>query len=258
VARTPALEFVLTRVAWKVLCMILESQGRVMGGDGKIKEETMERLTGENGFVRAGLVLLVLIVVIGTLYVANQTKQGGVEKDVAEAGKAVAGDLEQAAETVRDTSQDAFLTAKVKTALALSKSASAFDLDVDSDEGTVTLTGAVPSNDVKTAVLDVARDTAGVLEVVDRMQVDAHVGPAPDEELAARLTELEIESAVYERLLHADEVDARWMRVLVDGRVVRLTGSVPDSNQRERATALVASVAGVERVVNDLEVSPGG
>jgi osmotically-inducible protein OsmY len=243
-------------VAWKLLCTISEIRSCVISVNGKIKEETMGKLTSENGFVRAGLLLLVLIVVIGTLYLAKQTIQGGADMDVAEAGKAVAGDLEQAAETVRDTSQDAFLTAKVKTALVLSKSASAFDVDVDSDEGTVTLTGAVPSKEIRAAVLDVARDTAGVLQVVDRIQVDAHVVPAPEKgELAERLTELEIESAVYERLLHAEGVDAKWMRVLVDGRVVRLTGSVPDSNQKERAAALVASVAGVERVVNELEVS---
>jgi len=213
----------------------------------------MGKHTSENGFVRAGLLLLVLIVVIGALYL---TKQRSVDMDVAEAGKAVAGDLEQAAETVRDTSEDAFLTAKVKTALVLSKSASAFDVDVDSDDGTVTLTGALPSNEIKVAVLDVARDTAGVLQVVDRIQVDPHVVPGTEkEELAERLTELEIETAVYEQLLHAEGVDAKWLRVLVDGRVVRLTGSVPDSNQKERAAALVASVAGVERVVNELEVS---
>ena len=135
----------------------------------------MGKHTSENGFVRAGLLLLVLIVVIGALYL---TKQRSVDMDVAEAGKAVAGDLEQAAETVRDTSEDAFLTAKVKTALVLSKSASAFDVDVDSDDGTVTLTGALPSNEIKVAVLDVARDTAGVVQVVDRIQVDSLVVPA--------------------------------------------------------------------------------
>ena len=215
----------------------------------------MGKLTSENGFVRAGLLLLVLIVVIGTLYLAKQTIQGGADMDVAEAGKAVAGDLEQAAETVRDTSQDAFLTAKVKTALMLSKSASAFDVDVDSDDGTVTLTGGVPSNEIRAAVLDVARDTAGVLQVVDRIQVDPLVVPATEEKLAKRLTELEIETAVYERLLHAEGVDAKWIRVWVDGRFVRLTGSVPDANQRERAAALVAGVAGVEKVANELEVS---
>jgi osmotically-inducible protein OsmY len=68
------------------------------------------------------------------------------------------------------------LTAKVKTALALSKSASAFDIDVDSNDGTVTLTGTVSSDEARAAVLDIARDTAGVLEVVDRIQVDPRVG----------------------------------------------------------------------------------
>ena len=128
----------------------------------------MKKLTSESGFVRAGLVFLVVIV-IGVLYL---TRWRGVDMDAAEAGKAVAGDLEQAAETVRDTSQDAFLTAKVKTALALSKSAPAFGVDVDSDGGTVTLTGAVPSNEIRAAVLEIARDTAGVREIVDRIRVD--------------------------------------------------------------------------------------
>ena len=128
----------------------------------------MKKLTSESGFVRAGLVFLVVIV-IGVLYL---TRWRGVDMDAAEAGKAVAGDLEQAAETVRDTSQDAFLTAKVKTALALSKSAPAFGVDVDSDGGTVTLTGAVASNEIRAAVLEIARDTAGVREIVDRIRVD--------------------------------------------------------------------------------------
>lgn len=213
----------------------------------------MGKPTSESGFVRAGVLLLLLIVVIGMLYL---TRRRGVDVDVAEAGKAVAGDLERAAETVRDTSEDALLTAKVKTALALSKSASAFDVDVDSDEGTVTLTGALPSKEIEAAALDVARDTAGVLQVVDRIQVDPHVVAGTEKDkLVERLTELEIESAVYERLLHAEGVDAKWIRVWVDGRVVRLTGRVPDSNQKERAASLVASVAGVEKVLNELEVS---
>jgi len=215
----------------------------------------MGKLRSESGLVRGGLLFLVLIVVVGMLYL---TRRRGVDLDVAEAGKAVAGDLEQAAETVRDTSEEAFLTAKVKTALALSKSASAFDVDVDSDDGTVTLTGAVRSNDIRAAVLDIARDTAGVLEVVDRLQVDPRVVSGKEkDELTERLTELQIESAVYERLLYAEGLDAKWIRVEVAGRVVRLTGSVPDSNQKQRAASLVASVAGVEQVVNRLEVSDG-
>jgi osmotically-inducible protein OsmY len=165
----------------------------------------------------------------------------------------VVGDLKQAAESVRDRSQDAILTGKVEAALALSKSTSAFEVDVDSDDGTVTLTGAVPSDEARTTVLDITRNTEGVVAVVDHLRIGSRPA-ARDEELSERLTELQIESAVYERLLHADAVDARRVRVSVDGRVVRLAGSVPDSTQKARVERLVASIAGVEKVVNDLEV----
>jgi osmotically-inducible protein OsmY len=221
----------------------------------KNEEETMGKLASNDGFVRAGLLLLVLIIIVGVLYL---TRRSGVNLDVAETGKAVAGDLEQAADTVRETSADAFLTAKVKTALALSKSASAFSVDVDSDGGTVTLTGAAPSNEIKEAVLDVVRDTEGVLQVVDRVQIDPRaVSGTEKAELVERLAELKIESAVYERLLHAEGVDARWIRVSVDGRVVQLSGTVSDPGQKERAASLVASVPGVEKVLNQLEVTDG-
>ena len=112
------------------------------------------KLTQRSGFVRSGLLFLLLVVVVAVLYLSRRRS---VDLDLAEAGKAVAGDLEQAAETVRETSEGAFLTAKVKTALALSKSAPAMDVDVDSDGGRVTLTGTVPSNESRVAILEVAR-----------------------------------------------------------------------------------------------------
>jgi hyperosmotically inducible protein len=212
----------------------------------------MRKLADETGLVRGVVVLLLLLAVIAALYLTRS--QG---KNVADVGKDVAVDLGQAAETVRDTSEDALLTAKVKSALALSKSASAFDIDVDSDEGIVTLTGAVASEDARKAVVDIATDTSGVVEVVDRIHIDANVVPGTHEEkLAERLLELEIQSAIYERLLRAGEIDSRRIRVTVDGGTVRLTGSVPDASQRDRAAALVAGTAGVEAVTNDLEVEP--
>lgn len=211
------------------------------------------KLMQRSGFVRGGLQFLLLVVVVALLYLSRRRS---VDLDLAEAGKAVAGDLEQAAETVRETSEGAFLTAKVKTALALSKSAPAMDVDVDSDGGRVTLTGTVPSNESRVAILEVARETAGVVEVIDRIQVDPRVVPGAKEGgLAERLAELEIESAVYEQLLRAEGLDARWIRVRVDGGVVRLTGTVVDSAQKVAAASLVASVSGVAEVVNDLEVS---
>lgn len=219
-----------------------------------VGEETMGKLASENGFVRAAMLIVVLAVVLGALYLMSRR-----DVNVGEAGRNMTGDLENAAEAVQATSKDAILTAKVKTALALSKSASAFAVDVDSEDGSVTLTGVLPSREAKAAILEIARDTEGVADVVDRLTVDPDATPEPQqEELQRRLSELEVETAVYERLLQSDEVDARSIRISVEGRVVRLQGSVPDSLQKERAEDLVASVAGVENVRNELEIADRG
>lgn len=211
----------------------------------------MGKVGEEFGFVRGVILLLLLLIVVGMFYLSRRR---GV--DVGQTGKDMVGDLEEAAESVVETSEDAFLTAKVKTALALSKSASALDIDVDSRDGTVTLTGTLPSEEAKNTVLQVARDTEGVLTVTDRIQIDPSALPRMGgEELERRLADLEIEVAIYERLLRADDVDVRSIRVSVDNRVVRLTGSVPDAVQRKRVTALVASVEGVDDVRDELEIS---
>ena len=46
--------------------------------------------------------------------------------------------------SVKETSQDAATTSKVKTALLLSKHVSAFDVNATTNRGAVTLTGEVP------------------------------------------------------------------------------------------------------------------
>jgi hyperosmotically inducible protein len=212
----------------------------------------MAKLARESGFVRGVVLLLLLILVAGAVYLLG--KRGA---HVGEAGKSVALDLEKAAEAVRDTSEDAILTTKVKTAIALSKSASTFDIDVDSDEGVVTLTGALPESEDKEAVLQVARSTDGVLSVVDRIRIDRGAAKLfDDEEAAQRLADLQIETAVYERLLASEGIDARRVRVKVEGGVVHLTGSVPDSSQKALVQQLVTSVTGVGSVRNELDVQP--
>src|SRR5262245_2743303 len=189
----------------------------------------MGKLDSEKGAARALLLLLILIVIAGGLYLARHRNV-----DMTGASKSVVVDLENAAKAVRETSQDAILTAKVKTALALSKSASAFDVKVESDEGVVTLTGSLPSDQDKEAVLKLARDTDGVASVVDRIIVDPKAARvSTDEEVQKRVEDLKVETAIYERLLSSD-VDARGVRVSVSGGVVHLTGSISDSVQKGR------------------------
>jgi len=71
----------------------------------------------------------------------------------------------------KETSQDAALTAKVKTALSLSKRIPADEINVDSKGGVVTLRGEVPSNEVRQLAESVAGDVPGVETVANHLFV---------------------------------------------------------------------------------------
>jgi len=80
--------------------------------------------------------------------------------------------LREMLRSVKDTSQDAATTSKVKTALLLSKNVSAFDIktvQIRSQDGTVILSGSVPSRAEKLLAERVAQAVEGVKKVVNNL-----------------------------------------------------------------------------------------
>jgi sporulation protein YlmC with PRC-barrel domain len=73
--------------------------------------------------------------------------------------------IQGAAYAAKETSHDAAITAKVKSALSLSKRVPSDKIDVDSDGDVVTLRGEVPSDQVRDLAEQIARDVPGVQEV---------------------------------------------------------------------------------------------
>jgi sporulation protein YlmC with PRC-barrel domain len=73
--------------------------------------------------------------------------------------------LQGAAYAAKETSYDAALTTKVKTALSLSKRIPASQISVESDGNSVTLRGEVPSDEIRNLAEAIARDVPGVQEV---------------------------------------------------------------------------------------------
>ena len=67
---------------------------------------------------------------------------------------------------------DGALTAKIKSKMALDDSVKARTIDVTTTDHVVTLTGHVRSEAERTRALQLARETAGVTNVVDRLVVD--------------------------------------------------------------------------------------
>lgn len=74
--------------------------------------------------------------------------------------------------TVACGQTDAGITTDVKASLAADESVSAFEIDVDTQEGVVTLTGEVEDALAKEQAVQLARNTDGVVDVVDNLRIE--------------------------------------------------------------------------------------
>ena len=77
-----------------------------------------------------------------------------------------------AAAKVRDSAQEAALTSKIKAKMVLDDSIKARSIDVSTDGTIVTVSGVVRSAAERDRVLQLARETAGVTEVKDRLKIE--------------------------------------------------------------------------------------
>jgi hyperosmotically inducible protein len=139
--------------------------------------------------IRAILVLLVVAVaaVVGYNYwsgngwtLSPPASSGGIDAErvrekgaeLAEKGAAAA---KTAAKTVAEQTgqamDNAALTAKIKSKMALDDYVKARAIDVDTSGSIVTLSGTVHSERERERAVSLARDTVGVSQVVDRLQV---------------------------------------------------------------------------------------
>jgi osmotically-inducible protein OsmY len=99
----------------------------------------------------------------GDAAAARDQAKAIVDKTAATAGKA-ATKLEQAVDA-------GTLTAKIKSKMALDDMVKARTINVDTTGSVVTLTGTVGSNQERERAIRLARETAGVTGVVDKLQV---------------------------------------------------------------------------------------
>lgn len=156
---------------------------------------------------------------------------------------------------------DTATTLAVKAKLAVDPTVSALRIEVDTEDRVVTLTANVDSQAEKDRALELARETAGVRDVVDMISVrtaaDRGDAPSPDRPLGERLDDASITVAVKSRLLEDPTVDG--MRIDVDTRngVVFLTGVVATEMEKERAIRLARDTQHVRDVKANLAIGRG-
>jgi hyperosmotically inducible protein len=150
------------------------------------------------------------------------------------------------------SSGDPDTSRKVKTALGLSKRLARFDINVTTSDGVATLTGQVPSEDIKSLAGEIARDTAGVKDVKNEITVDPAAQPSTE---SVHVEDLEIRVAILEALARSRELGGKSIDVKVENRSVTLSGSVETPTQRNGAEQIARAVDGVAGVTNNLVVT---
>ena len=166
------------------------------------------------------------------------------------------GSVKAAWSSIKESSEDAATSTKVKTALMLSRHVSPFDIDISTKQGVVSLAGQVPSEEVKAMAGAIAKDTSGVKELHNNLVVDPGTRPNPESgRLTERVADLEIKMIAEEALRKSPELKEIPISLAVQERKVSLNGVVETESQKNLAQQIVWGVQGVTGVVNNLSVT---
>jgi hyperosmotically inducible periplasmic protein len=173
---------------------------------------------------------------------------------------------------------DAGITTSVKSKLAADDTVKAYEIDVDTSNRVVTLTGEVETSAAKEQAIKLARDTEGVRNVIDRLQVgetaattgaldstvddrakaagkDAgHKTAEAADKAGAVVTDAAITSAVKAKLLGDPDVSGLKIDVDTKNGVVTLNGNATTKAEAEEALRLARTTEGVRDVVSKLKV----
>jgi hyperosmotically inducible protein len=164
--------------------------------------------------------------------------------------------VQNAFHSVKESTQDAATTSRVRTALLLSKHVSPFDIKVDTTQAEVTLDGQVPSEQIKAVAGAIALDTSGVKEVHNNLGINPATARNPETEgLGERVADLEIKTLVSADLSQNADLAEKHISTDVKNRTVTLSGTVETVAQKNQAEHIAWQVTGVQGVTDNLSAA---
>jgi hyperosmotically inducible protein len=157
---------------------------------------------------------------------------------------------------------DVGITTSVKSKLAADDVVKAHEINVDTKEGVVSLTGAVPTAEVKERAVELARATDGVTSVVDNLTVttaaaDRDLGDetaATTGRVGDTANDATITASIKTKLLADDDVSGLKIDVDTTGGVVTLTGNVKTAAEKAEAIRIARETDGVKSVEDRLKI----
>jgi osmotically-inducible protein OsmY len=174
----------------------------------------------------------------------------------------------------RDRLADAWITTIITSKLVGDREIRARDIDVSTHDGVVTLDGRVLNEPLRQLAVALAKNTTGVTDVNDQLDVQiaprvaksaplpatatpgavATTGSAPGPVVASSLNDAAIATAIRSKYFLDGRIKQRHVEVNSAGGVVTLSGEVADEAERAQALLLARTTDGVIRVEDHLIV----
>jgi hyperosmotically inducible protein len=175
-------------------------------------------------------------------------------------------------ETVKAKDQlaDLWLATKIHSKYVGDRDIKATDISVSSQDGVVTLKGTVLNEPMRQLALNIAKNTDGVKQVVNQLDVQI-AGPTPrvnasnaatpgavattgTADTASPDADARITADIQSKYFTDDRIKGRHIDVASNDGVVSLTGEVADDTERAQALLLARTTEGVKRVEDGLTV----
>jgi osmotically-inducible protein OsmY len=174
--------------------------------------------------------------------------------------------------------EDVWLATKIHAKFVGDRDIKARDVKVSAQDGVVTLKGHVLNDSERQLALTLAKQTDGVKQVVDNLDVEV-AGPPPVRTVnggtpgaaatsgpnaspasplppVAASADTRITTSIQSKYFMDDRIKGRHIVVATNAGVVTLNGEVADDTERAEALLLARTTEGVKRVEDNLTISP--
>lgn len=179
------------------------------------------------------------------------TLRGGA----AEQGAVATGGTAPPSPDVRQTIDDAQVTARVQSKFFIDERVKGLHIDVDTRNGVVTLSGQVGTEDERAQALLLARTTEGVERVEDHLTVSPPEPAAETPADSSRIDDTTITTTIRAKYFVDTTVKSSAINVSAKDGVVLLEGAVPSEAARRQAIAIAQNSDGVVQVIDRLKVT---
>lgn len=204
----------------------------------------------------------------------NRTSQAELKQKAGETADRIKTEGVKAGEKL----EDVWLATKIHGEFVGDRDIKARDVKVSANDGVVTLKGRVLNESEHQLALTLAKNTDGVKQVVDDLDIEV-AGPPPVRAVnagtpgAAATTgttastpstpspvaasdDARMTTSIQSKYFMDDRIKSRHINVSANAGVVTLNGEIADDTERAEALLLARTTEGVKRVEDNLTISP--